>query len=56
MLKLDLILQIMNKNAISLIDDCLNEQNKKVIGLMKYELGEKVIKKCVGLRSKTCIY
>ena len=36
MLKLGLILKIMN-----LIDHCLKEKIKKVIGLMKDELGEK---------------
>ena len=56
MLKLDVILQIMNQNIISLIDDCLNEKIKKVIGLMKYELGRKIIKGFVGLREKTCRY
>ena len=56
MLKLDMILQIMNQDAISLIDDCLNEKIKKVIGLMKCEVGGKIIKRFVRLRAKTCSY
>ena len=31
-------------------------KNKKEIGLMKNELGRKIIIKCVGLRAKTCSY
>ena len=31
-------------------------KNKRVIGLMKYELGEKIMKKVVGLRVKTYSY
>ena len=31
-------------------------KNKKVIGLMKDELGAKIIKKKLGLRAKTCSY
>ena len=38
MLKLDLILQIMNK-----IGHFLKQKNKQVIGLMKDELGEKIM-------------
>ena len=41
MLKQDLTLEIANQNAIPLKDHCLKEKIKKVIGLMKYELGEK---------------
>ena len=29
---------------------------KKAIGLMKDELGGQIMKKCVGLRTKTCSY
>ena len=32
------------------------EKNKKVIGLMKDELGGQIMKKFVGLRAKTCSY
>ena len=31
-------------------------KNKKVIGLMKDELGEQIIKECVGLRAKSYSY
>ena len=55
MLKLYLILQIMNYNKIPLIGRCLKEK-KKVIGLMKDELGGKIVTKFVGLRAKTYSY
>ena len=48
MLKLGLILQVMNK-----ID---NYKRKKVTGLIKDELGGKIITKFVGLREKTYSY
>ena len=51
MLKLDLTLQIMNQT-----DNFLNDKNKTVIGLIKSELGRKIIKKFVGLRAKTYSY
>ena len=41
MLKLGLILQIMNQNAIPLMDHCLKEKIKKETGLKKDELGGK---------------
>ena len=47
-LKLNLVLQIMNQ-----IDHCLKENNKRVIGLVKHELGGKIMTKFVGLRAKT---
>ena len=31
-------------------------KNKIIIGLMKYELGEKIMRKCAGLRVKTYSY
>ena len=45
MLKLDLILEIMNQ-----IDCYQKEKGKKVTGLMKEKLGEKIMIKLVGLR------
>ena len=50
-LELDLMLQIMNQ-----IDHCLNEKIKKEIGLMKGELGEKIMTKLVGLKTKSHSY
>ena len=51
MLKLDLILQIMNWK-----DQYQKEKNKKVIGLMKDELGGKIMMQFVRLRAKTYSY
>ena len=48
MLNVDLILQIMNLVGQKL--------HKKVIGLMKHELGGKFMTKFVGLRAKTYSY
>ena len=56
MLKQDLALQIMNQNPIPLRDHCLKEKIKKVIGLMKDELGAETMKKFAGLRAKTYGY
>ena len=42
-LKLDLKSQVMNENAIPLIDH-YQRKNKEVIGLRKDELGEKIMK------------
>ena len=56
MLKKDFIHQIMKLNAISLIDHCLLKKNKKVIGLMKDELGRKNMTELAALRSKTYSY
>ena len=38
------------------IDNCLEEKNKKVSGLMKDELGEKIMTNFVGLKAKTYSY
>ena len=54
MLKKDLILQIINENAIPSIDHYQKEK-KKVIGLMKDGLGGKIMTKLVGLGAKTYI-
>ena len=55
--QLYLILQIMNENAVPLIDHYQKEKKKeKVIGLMKDELGRKILSKFVELRAKTYIY
>ena len=48
MLELDLIFQIINQG-----DHCLKNKNKNVIGLMKHELGGKIMTKFVGLTAKT---
>ena len=37
-------------------DHCLKEKIKKVLGLMKDELGGKIMTKFVGLRAKTYSY
>ena len=55
MLKLDLILRVVNYNAIPLIDHYQKERVKK-FWLMKNELGEKIVTKFVGLRAKTYSY
>ena len=47
MLKLNLILQIMNW-----IDHYQEEKMEKVIGLMKDELGRKIMTKSAGLKVK----
>ena len=49
MLELDLIFQIINQGVY-----CLKNKNKNVIGLMKHELGGKIMTKFVGLTAKTC--
>ena len=49
MLKLVLILQIMNYHYEK-------EKSRKVIGLMKDELGRKIMTKLIGLRTKTLSY
>ena len=51
MLKQDLTLQVLNET-----DHWVNEKNKQVIGLMKYELGVQIMKEFVGLRAKTYSY
>ena len=51
MLKLDLILQIMNY-----IYYYLKEKMKKVIELIKDELGGKIMTRFVGLKAKTYSY
>ena len=51
MLKKDLILQIWNQ-----IDRCQKEKNKKVIGLMKYDLSRKIIPEIVELKGKLYSY
>ena len=48
MLKQKLTLQITKQT-----DHCLTKKFKKVIELMKDELGEKIMKEFVGLRAKT---
>ena len=49
MLKKDLTLQIINGNVIPLRERCLKEKLKNVIGLMRDELGGKMMTKFVGL-------
>ena len=49
--ELDLIFQVMNQ-----IDHCLKRKIKKVIRLMKNELGGNIMIKLVGLTAKTHSY
>ena len=56
MMRLNVILQIMNQNAIPLINHCLKEIINKVTGLMKDELGSKIMAKFVGLRARSSNY
>ena len=42
----------MNQNGTTLIDHCLKEENKKVIGLMKDQLSKKIMTKFFELRPK----
>ena len=51
MTELDMILKYMNQ-----IDDYKKEKNKKVIGLMKNELGGKAMTIFVGVRAKAYSY
>ena len=51
MLKQDLTLEILNQT-----DHYLMEKNKKVIGLIKDELGGHIMKEFVGLRAKEYSY
>ena len=51
MMKQDLTLQMLKQT-----DHCLKGKSKKVIGLMKDELGGQIIKEFVGLRAKTYSY
>ena len=55
MLKLGLILQIMNQNAIPLMDHCLKEKIKKETGLKKDELGGKIMAKLEREKTKRLI-
>ena len=38
------------------LDHCLKKKKKKLIELIKDELGGNIMKKFVGLRAKTCSY
>ena len=51
MLQQDLTLQILKQT-----DHYLKEEIKKVVRLMKDELGDQIIKQFVGLRAKTYSY
>ena len=46
----------MKLNAISFIDHYLKKQIRKVVGLMKDELGGKIMTKFVALRPKIYLY
>ena len=46
----------MNQNAISLTDHCLKKKKEKLIGLIKDELGEKIMTQFVRVRAKNYGY
>ena len=51
-----MLIKDMIHQIIRLIDHCLQEKNRKVIGLMKDQLSGKTMTEFVALRSKTYSY
>ena len=54
--KLKMFMKILQVMLKKLIDYCLQERRKKVVGLMKDELGGKIMTEFIAFIPKTCSY